>query len=105
MSVFRPGDRLSYAYEVYNAAKVAAAVSLWRGSERVFAAPADTLVRPPSESRVFAAAGGLGLGEGLTPGSYVLQVVATLGDDARSAQRRTAVQRIAFEVEPTRSPE
>ena len=103
LSVFRPGQRLAYAYEVYNAATVQTAVSLWRGTDRVFAAPPDTLVRPPGDTRSFAAAGGLGLGEQLPPGSYVLQVVATSADASRSNRRRTAIQRIGFEVEASTS--
>ena len=98
LSVFRPGERLSYAYEVYNAARVQTAVSLWRGTERVFVAPPDTLQRPPDQEKSFAAAGGLGLGEQLPPGSYVLQVVATA--EAGSKPSRTAIQRVAFDVEP-----
>lgn len=101
LAVFRPGDRLSYAYEVYNADKVQTTVSLWRGAERIFSAPPDTLQRPPDQLKAFAAAGGLGLGEQLPPGSYVLQVVATT-DAAKSKSRRTAIQRVAFDVEPAR---
>jgi VWFA-related protein len=98
LSVFRPGDRLSYAYEVYNAAKVQTVVSLWRGTERVFAAPPDALQRPANETTSFAAAGGLGLGEQLTPGSYVLQVLATA--DAGPKKTRSTIQRVAFDIEP-----
>jgi hypothetical protein len=98
-AVFQPGGRLSYAYEVYNAAAVQTVVSLWRGAERVFAAPPDSLQRPASEPRVFAAAGGLGLGERLPPGNYVLQVAATATDGTRSSRRRIAVQRATFDVE------
>jgi VWFA-related protein len=99
LAVFRPGSRLSYAYEVYNAAAVQTVVSLWRGADRVFTAPPDSLQRPSHEPRAFAAAGGLGLGEQLPPGNYVLQVVATATDGTRSSRRRTAVQRAVFDVE------
>ena len=61
-------------------------------------APPDTLQRPPDQEKSFAAAGGLGLGEQLPPGSYVLQVVATA--EAGSKPSRTAIQRVAFDVEP-----
>ena len=59
----------------------------------------EALQRPPDQARSFAAAGGLGLGEQLPPGSYVLQVVATEAA-ARSKTSRTAIQRVAFDVEP-----
>ena len=36
LSVYRPGTRLSYAYEIYNAATpIQAATSVWRGTEKV----------------------------------------------------------------------
>ena len=82
-------------------ATAVAAVSLWRGAERIFSAPPDTLQRPPDQLKAFAAAGGLGLGEQLPPGSYVLQVVATT-DAAKSKSHRTAIQRVAFDVEAAR---
>ena len=63
-------------------------------------APPDTLQRPPDQEKSFAAAGGLGLGEQLPPGSYVLQVVATTEAAAGSKPSRTAIQRVAFDVEP-----
>ena len=99
LRVYRPGTRLSYAYEIYNAATpVQATTSLWRGTEKVFAAAPDTLVVPPGGDRRLTAAGGLGLGERLPPGSYILQISATTPDATRRGRSRTAVQRIGFDV-------
>ena len=99
LRVYRPGTRLSYVYEVYNATSpVQATTTIWRGTEKVFAAPPDTLVNPPGGDPRFAAAGGVKLGEGLPPGGYVLQVSATTPDPKRQGRSRAAVQRIGFEV-------
>ncbi len=99
LRVYPPGTRLSYAYEIYNAAgPVQAATSIWRGAEKILAAPPDTLT-PPSgqEGRRFAAAGGLKLGERLPPGAYVLQIAATTLDKGKGTPSLT-VQRMGFEV-------
>ena len=95
---YPPNARLSYAYEIYNAsAAVSAAVSIWRGNERVFAAAPDTLVAPSAGSSIFAAAGELSL-RALAPGSYVLQISATTRDPQHKTRDRIAVQRIDFDV-------
>jgi VWFA-related protein len=99
LRAYPPGARLSYAYEIYNAAQtVQATMSIWRGTNQVFAAPPDTLTVPPGGGSRFASAGGVKLGEGLSPGSYLLQVVATTPDPTRRNRNRVAVQRIDFEV-------
>ena len=96
----RPGTRLSYAYEIYNASTtVDVAASIYRGTEKVFAVPPNTLALPPGGGRRFAAAGGLSLGEGLPPGSYRLVVSATTPDANRKGRTRAAVQQIGFDVE------
>jgi VWFA-related protein len=93
------GSRLSYAYEIYNASEsVRAAMSVWRGAERIFAAPPDTLVRPAGADLPFAAAGSFRVG-GLAPGSYILQIAAVTSDPAHVGRSRTAVQQIAFDVQ------
>jgi hypothetical protein len=103
LRVYRPGTRLSYAYEIYNASGVVeVAASIHRGTEQVFATPPNTLVLPPGNDRRFAAAGGLSLGEGLPPGSYALIVSATTPDPGRQGRNRTAVQTIGFDVEAGR---
>lgn len=99
LRLYQPGTRLSYAYEIYNAATaVRATTSIWRGTEQVFAAAPDTLIVPPGGAARFAAAGGVKLGEGLPPGSYVLQVSATTPDPKRQGRSRIAVQRMGFDV-------
>jgi VWFA-related protein len=96
--IYPVGSRLSYAYEVYNAAKtVRAAPSIWRGAEQVFAAPPDTLTVPEGGTRRFGAAGELQIA-GLSPGSYVLQVTAVTDDPKRPGRSRTAIQRTTFDV-------
>jgi VWFA-related protein len=99
LAVYRPGTRLSYAYEIYNATTpVEAATTIWRGSEKVLAAEPNTLVAPPGSQQRFAAAGGLKLGEKLPPGRYVLQVAAIKTDPQGKGKTSTAIQRIAFDV-------
>lgn len=99
LGVYHPGTRLSYAYEIYNAATpVQAATSVWRGAEKVLAGVPDTLVPPQGGARHFAAAGEMKLGEKLPPGSYVLQIAATKADADRKGKNSIAIQRIGFEV-------
>lgn len=97
--VFKPGTRLSYAYEIYNAAEapVEASATVWRGQERVFMAPAATLVPPAASADRFAAAGGIKLGPSLPPGDYVLQI-ATRTPEAKTKKKGVAVQSVDFEV-------
>jgi len=97
--VFKPGTRLSYAYEIYNAAEapVEASATVWRGQERVFTAPAAKLVPPSTNADRFAAAGGIKLGPSLPPGDYVLQI-ATRTPEAKSKKKGVAVQSVDFEV-------
>ena len=97
--VYPPGTRLSYAYEIYNATTtVQSTTTIWRGTEKVFAAAPDTLAAPPGGDPRFAAAGGVRLGQGLPPGGYMLQVSATTPDPKRQGRSRIAVQRIGFDV-------
>jgi hypothetical protein len=96
--IYPVGSRLSYAYEVYNAAKtVRAAPSIWRGADQVFAAPPVTLTVPDGGTARFGAAGELQIA-GLSPGSYVLQVTAVTDDPKRPGRSRTAIQRTTFDV-------
>jgi VWFA-related protein len=99
LRIYPPGSRLSYAYEIYNATTpVKAAMSIWRGAERVLAVAPDTLAPPAGAERVFAVAGGVKLGEALPPGSYVLEIAAALPGSTPKGKNSTAVQRIDFEV-------
>jgi len=98
MRIYPRGAQLSYAYEIYNAAgAVQATMSIWRGSEKVLTPPASTLVPPAGSERVFAAGGGVKLGEGLPPGSYILEIAATTTKPAAKTAS-AALQRIDFEV-------
>ena len=71
---------------------------MWRGIEKVLDAPPATLNPPAGGERVFAAAGGIKLGEQLPTGNYVLQITATTPDPKREGKALNAVQRIAFDV-------
>jgi hypothetical protein len=96
---YEPGARLSYAYEVYNASgDVRSVISIWRGAERIVTVPPSVLPPPRGGERLFAAAGGLKLGDHLPPGDYVLQVSATTADPHADNRTRAAVQRIDFTV-------
>jgi VWFA-related protein len=98
LRVYQAGTEISYAYEIYNGAKeVHSATSIWRGTDNIASLPADRLTRPAGGEQRFAAAGRLKLGEGLPPGSYVLQVAARTADSNQRRQR-TAIQRIPFEI-------
>ncbi|HXW06904.1 MAG TPA: VWA domain-containing protein [Vicinamibacterales bacterium] len=99
LRVYRAGAPLTYAYEIYNAAeRVEAAISVWRGDQRVASLPARTLPVPAGSGARVTAAGGLRLGESLPPGSYILQVAAATTDPKRAGRARTAVQFVQFDV-------
>jgi hypothetical protein len=96
LRVYRPGAQLRYACEIYNAAgPVQLALSVWRGSERVLATPADTLAPPSRAERWFAAGGAFKLGDALPPGRYVLQLAAQTTASGKAVR---AVQRMDFDV-------
>jgi VWFA-related protein len=91
--VYKPGARLKYACEIYNApGPVQLAISVWRGTQRVLNASPDTLTPPPGQP-LFSAGGGFKLGDALPPGRYVLQVAAQT-----TGRGNTAVQAMDFEV-------
>lgn len=96
---FQPGASVTYSYEIYNAAKdVQVVTSIWRGMERVLAAPAERLTAPEGNDRRFAARGHLKLGEDLPAGNYVLQIAAATADPKREGALRTTIQRTGFDV-------
>jgi hypothetical protein len=77
LATYRPGARLSYSYEIYNAAKeVRATTTVWRGPQTVATLPPETLAVPAGSEGRFAVSGQLKLGESLPPGSYALHVAA-----------------------------
>jgi VWFA-related protein len=103
--VYKPGEQLKYACEIYNAAApVQLALSVWRGAQRVLASPPDTLIPPAAGSgptTSFAAGGAFKLGDALPPGRYVLQLAAQSGDPAHPEKKGSiarAVQQMDFEV-------
>lgn len=99
LRIYPPGSHLWYAYELYNAGpEVKVAPSVWRGDERILAAPPDALLPPDGQTRLFAARGGLKLGQSLAAGSYVLQLTAATPDPKHRGRVRSAVQRVTFEV-------
>jgi hypothetical protein len=99
LRVYTPGARLSYAYEIYNAAKeVHVAASVWRGAQEIVAVLPVTLSRPSGGDRRFVAAGTLRLGESLPRGSYVLRLSGSTPDNLHARKFRTATQSIDFEI-------
>jgi hypothetical protein len=97
--LYHSGTRLSYAYEIYNAAApVKVVVGVWQGRQQVFAAEPATLVPPADGVRRVTASGSLTLGERFPPGSYVLRIAATSPDPKRRGKITAAVQRVSFEV-------
>lgn len=98
LRVFRPGSRIVYTYEIYNApASVESRVAIWRDGRPYFAAPPATL-RPRAEG-VTAVAGGLRLGEAMPPGDYLLEVTAATRAGA-PGNTRSASQWTSFQVRP-----
>jgi hypothetical protein len=97
--VYAPGTELRYACDVYNAAgPVQLALTVWRGQQRVLAAPPVTLTPPPGADKVFAASGAFKLGAGLPPGDYVLQLAAQTADPSKKGAVKRALQQIDFQV-------
>jgi VWFA-related protein len=97
--VYKPGARLHYACEIYNAGEpVQLTISVWRGAQKVLTAPSDTLTPPPGQSLWFSAGGAFKLGEAIPPGQYVLQIAAATTDPARTGRVNRAVQAMDFEV-------
>ena len=97
--VYKPGARLKYACEIYNAAEpVQLTISVWRGTQKVLSGTPDTLTPPPGKSLWFSASGGFKLGEALAPGRYVLHVAAQTANPLKKGREMTAAQVMDFEV-------
>ena len=97
--IYKPGARLRYACEIYNAAEpVQLAISVWRGAEKVLSAKPDTLTPPPGKSLWFAAGGAFKLGDALPPGHYVLHLAAQTTDPGKKGKIERASQVMDFEV-------
>jgi VWFA-related protein len=97
LRVFRPGARLVYTYEIYNAVSpVDTRVTVWRDGRPHFSAPPSTLTASV-KGRPMTAAGGIKLGEKMPPGDYVFQVSAITNPDGRG-KAKTATRWTSFEV-------
>ena len=97
--VYKPGARLRYACEVYNAsAPVQLALTVWRGADKVLSARPDKLTPPADQPKWFSAGGAFKLGDALPPGHYVLQIAATTTDPAKAGSVTRAAQVMDFEV-------
>jgi VWFA-related protein len=101
---FRPGMVIDYGCEAYNTRidsetgrpKLTMQVRLFRDNQQVFASQNLDVMGQPGAKRVVAM-GHLKLGQNLTPGDYILQVIVT--DVAGKNKPRVASQWIVFEVE------
>jgi hypothetical protein len=97
--VYKPGARLTYACEIYNAAEpVQLSISVWRGAQKVLSASPDTLTPPPGQSLWFSAGGAFKLGDALPAGHYVLEVAAQTTDPGKKGVVNRAAQVMDFEV-------
>jgi|SRR5437667_5190891 len=102
---FHAGEILRYGFVVFdarvdkatNAPQVHFQVRLWRDGQVVFAGKDET-VNPANQTDVkrLNAAGAIHLGANITPGEYVLQVIAT--DQLADEKHRVATQWIDFEI-------
>jgi hypothetical protein len=106
---FAPGERLVYAFAVYNAGRGRTAgapgldvqVGLSRDGVALAVVPGPAVSVPEAAGPV-PVAGALRLAPQLSPGLYTLQVLVT--DPARKAKEREAVQQIDFEITAPAGP-
>jgi VWFA-related protein len=97
--VYKPGAQVKYACEIYNAtAPVQLTLTVWRGTDRILSGTPDMLAPPAGASPAFAAGGAFKLGNGLPPGTYVLQLAAQTAEAGKSGRFHRAVQQMDFEV-------
>ncbi len=100
---FHPGMVIDYGYEAYNVRldhatghpQLQTQVRLFRENQRMFSSQVLNVAGQPDAKRVVAI-GHLKLGQNLTPGDYVLQVIVT---DVAGKKPRVASQWIPFEIE------
>jgi VWFA-related protein len=100
---FAPGDRVAYAFAVYNAGRARSAgapgldvqVGLSRDGVALAVVPGPA-VPVPQAGRPVPVAGALRLAPRLAPGTYTLRVLVT--DPTRPAEDRAAAQQIDFEI-------
>jgi VWFA-related protein len=97
LRVFKPGARLVYTYEIYNAVSpVDTRVTVWRDGRPYFSAPPSTLTAP-AKGQPMTAAGGIKLGGAMPQGDYVFQVSAITRPAGR-AKPGNATRWTSFEV-------
>ncbi|HEY0003933.1 MAG TPA: VWA domain-containing protein [Pyrinomonadaceae bacterium] len=103
---FRPGSVLQFGYFIYNAQpdkatgrpQLRGQVRLFRDGQQIFAGKEVLITGTETQTDMkrIAAGGALRLGQDLTPGDYVLQVVVT--DLLAKEKYRTTTQWIDFEI-------
>jgi VWFA-related protein len=95
---FHQGDKLIFAYSIYNAAthlpQLTTQTRIFRNGKLLFTGLASPLDSAQSDPQRVASIGRLALGPEFEPGEYVLQVVVT----DQSAKEKIASQWIDFEV-------
>ena len=103
--IFREGDKVSFVYNIFNAATDADGISRVRVQSRLFGGGQEVFTGTPSTIAFTAArdtrrrqvTGHLELAASFSPGRYILAVEVT---DLLSPQPRTAGQFIDFTIEP-----
>jgi len=96
---YKAGSEVTYACEIYNApGPVQLALSLWRGTDRVLAAPPRILTPGPGTGKAFAIAGAFRLGSSLPAGRYVLQLAVQTAPGGKTGKVDRALQQMDFDV-------
>lgn len=101
---FHSGDKLIYAYSIYNAAlnetthlpQLSALARIFRDGKLVFTGPVSQVDAGQSDPKRIPSVGRLLLGPEFEPGQYVLQVVVT--DQLTKEKQQVTAQWIDFEI-------
>jgi len=101
---FRQGDKLIFAYSIYNAAlseathlpQLSTEAHIFRDGKLVFTGPPSTIDAAQFDLKRVPSVGRLQLGPEFEPGQYVLQVVVT--DQLAKEKQQIASQWIDFEI-------
>jgi VWFA-related protein len=101
---FHQGDKLIFAYSIYNAAlseathlpQLSGQARIFRDGKLVFTGPPSTIDAAQSDLKRVPSVGRLQLGPEFEPGQYVLQVV--VADQLSKEKQQIATQWIDFEV-------
>jgi hypothetical protein len=100
---FRQGNRIAYAYNLFNVAADAEKISrietrseIWRDGVRIYSAEPKTIEFPASDDAGRrSVSGALAISDGMPPGGYLLRIGVT-----DLLTRRTATQAMDFDVRP-----